>query len=302
MDKKPTVIYIISDRRSGSTLLENILSKSEQVVSVGELSNLNGHILKDGPGEKWNWTCACGQAVLNCPFWSNILKDLYTEDTSVDFETNVEWNYKSKKLAAIAASPLLFRKKLMSFLKKRKNRNVAPTVRNIYQAIFEKTGKSFIVDSSKDPIQALAVYNNSKDFNVKIIWLKRDVRALAVSKMKWKTVNEKKKKSLKKVMLDIFFYKRLCLAVSGLVSKDDLVKLNYEALATETQKSLDIITAKTGLQNYQAPEYMYIENDHTIGGTPNRFEKRPIALDESWKKTYKNKKFIYYLGGVLNKL
>ena len=59
MQKKITVIYIISDRRSGSTLLENILSKSNETVSVGELAMLKGHILKEGPGEIWNWNCSC---------------------------------------------------------------------------------------------------------------------------------------------------------------------------------------------------------------------------------------------------
>ena len=53
IEKKPTVIYIIADRRSGSTLLENMLSKSEEIISVGELAMLKGHILKEGPGEMW---------------------------------------------------------------------------------------------------------------------------------------------------------------------------------------------------------------------------------------------------------
>ena len=50
MQEKTTVIYIISDRRSGSTLLENMLSKSEEIISVGELAMLKGHIYKEGPG------------------------------------------------------------------------------------------------------------------------------------------------------------------------------------------------------------------------------------------------------------
>ena len=48
--EKITVIYIISDRRSGSTLLENMLSKSEEIISVGELAMIRGHIYKEGPG------------------------------------------------------------------------------------------------------------------------------------------------------------------------------------------------------------------------------------------------------------
>src|SRR5881397_149559 len=80
--EKPTVIYIISDRRSGSTLLENILSKSSEVTSVGELAMLKGHILKQGPGERWNWNCSCGNSVMECVFWRSVLKDTYEKDPS----------------------------------------------------------------------------------------------------------------------------------------------------------------------------------------------------------------------------
>jgi hypothetical protein len=52
MNNKPTIIYIMSDNRSGSTLLENILSKSDECFSVGELAMLKGHLLKIWSGVK----------------------------------------------------------------------------------------------------------------------------------------------------------------------------------------------------------------------------------------------------------
>jgi hypothetical protein len=109
MQKKIKVIYLISDRRSGSTLLENILSKSVETVSVGELAMLKGHIEKDGPGELWNWTCSCGQPIMQCEFWSEVLGNIYDDS----FETKIKWPYKS--LNALYTSILPARQKIIWF-------------------------------------------------------------------------------------------------------------------------------------------------------------------------------------------
>jgi hypothetical protein len=81
-----------------------------------------------------------------------------------------------------------------------------------------------------------------------------------------------------------------------------MFRLNYEDLARSPQAALDNLTSKFGMERYIAPKYMVVEEDHTIGGTPNRFEKRPIVYEEGWKKNYKNRKLLYITGNVLNKL
>jgi len=300
MKKKPTVIYIISDRRSGSTLLENILSKSSEVTSVGELAMLKGHILKQGAGERWNWNCSCGAPVTHCDFWKSILKD--TCKNSSSFNTNIEWNFKSKRSFVVAALPSIFKKQLINIISSKKNEDVAATLSNVYNKIFEQTGKTFIVDSSKDPLQALCIYRSKRDYDVKIIWLKRDLRAIAVSKSKWKEMNVKKQKSLRKLLIDVFYYRRICSAVASLIKREDLLRLNYEDLVKHTQKKLDDITSEFCLAKYEAPAWMFAAKDHTIGGTPNRFEKRAIVFEETWKKNYEKKKMLYVTGNVLNKL
>jgi hypothetical protein len=299
--EKPTVIYIISDRRSGSTLLENILSRSSEVTSVGELAMLKGHILKQGPGERWNWNCSCGKPIMQCVFWHPILKEIF-EKYSSSFNTNIEWNFKSKKLFAIAVLPFIFKNRLLDIISSKKNKEVVSTLNKLYSKIFEQTRKPFIVDSSKDPLQALCIYKSERHFDVKIIWLKRDLRAIAVSKSKWKEVNTKKQKTLNKLLLDVFYYRRICGAVSSLIKKEDLLRLNYEELAQHPQEQLNSVTFQFGMDKYVAPEFMLVEVDHTIGGTPTRFEKRPIVYEDGWKKIYQKKKMFYVTGNVLNKL
>lgn len=95
MVENPTILYIISDKRSGSTLLENILSKSNEAVSLGEVAMLKNHILKEGPGEKWGWNCSCGEALENCTFWSQVLQKILISSASKEIETKINWPYSS---------------------------------------------------------------------------------------------------------------------------------------------------------------------------------------------------------------
>jgi hypothetical protein len=62
------LIYISGYGRSGSTILEIVLSKYFKVFSTGELSNLFDFYFQDG-------LCECGEKITECSFWNNILND-----------------------------------------------------------------------------------------------------------------------------------------------------------------------------------------------------------------------------------
>ncbi len=161
----PDVIYIMSDNRSGSTLLENILSKSDECFSVGELAMLKGHLLKYGPGARWTYNCACGNPLDECVFWSPIIAKLFEPDKD-NFFTSINWNFKSKALAMNAVFPFFFKEKFSKICRTEANKKVIATLSQLYKEVSEKSRKKFIVDSSKNPLQALAIYKNKKDFNV----------------------------------------------------------------------------------------------------------------------------------------
>ena len=299
MPDKCTVIYVMSDVRSGSTMLENILSKSAETVSVGELALLKNHILRTGPGARWDWNCSCGLPPVECPFWSKVLQGITASDPG--FNTAIQWNYRSKKLFAGSLFSSFIRNKLLQLNNKKINQDTVFTNNELYRNIFKTTGKRFIVDASKDPVQAYLTYlNRTSDFNVKIISLKRDLRAIAASKRKWSMANKKKQKSLGKWLTNSLFYKKICAVVTQMVQPSDVISVAYENLATNTQQQLDDIVKICGLQPYQAPEYMVVEDDHTIAGTPQRFSKRPIAYDASWKAFYSKKPLLSFFGKFLN--
>ena len=121
MPDKFTVIYVMSDVRSGSTLLENILSKSGESVSVGEMALLKNHIHRTGPGAKWNWNCSCGEPISACSFWSRVIPS--HSFTDPHFNTAVQWNYRSKKLFAGSFITSLLKSKLQQLNQKKINQD-----------------------------------------------------------------------------------------------------------------------------------------------------------------------------------
>lgn len=296
-----TVIYIMSDNRSGSTLLENILSKSQECFSVGELAMLKGHLLKQGPGERWNWNCSCGKGFKECSFWGPVLQQAQIENDE-EFVTNVTWSFKSKVLVFYSFFPFFFGSWLKKVDRRPNTARVIKTLNRLYPLIGRQSGKKFVIDSSKNPVQAFSVYHNSKTVDVKLVWLKRDIRAIAASKRKWKELNKKREKSLFRLLWDIFYYKQVCSAVVKMAKPEDVLVLDYETLATNLQPTLDQICNQFGLSNYEAPVYMELFDDHTVAGTPGRFTKKPIQYDASWKDAFRSDKLSWITGGILNRL
>lgn len=278
-----TILYIVSDVRSGSTLLENILSKSNEVVSVGELHHLDSHLHKGKWGSSWNWKCSCGESFDSCKFWTKVFKDMNVLD--FDDIKNTEVKYE----------------KLSGAVEESKRQATLELLDRIYTSVFNTTGVKVVVDSSKRPLQGKAIYENSS-FNVKILYLKRDLRAVVISKNKWSMKFYDKSLDLYKVLWSSYKHRINCKKVLREVRDEDLYVINYEHMLSDLQFNLDSISSFVGFSTFRVPEYTVLDNDHTIGGTPGRFEKRKIKLDSQWKKTAKKKPIFNAIGFILNKL
>lgn len=278
-----TVLYIVSDVRSGSTLLENVISKSDEVISVGELHHLDSHLHKGKWGSSWSWKCSCGESFDSCRFWTKVFEHMNIFDFDDIKNTEVQSEKKStedEKLKQDTTIKLLDR---------------------IYTSVFDTAGVKVVVDSSKTPIQGKAIYENSS-FNVKILYLKRDLRAVVISKNKWSVKFYDKSMNLYKLLWSSYKHRVNCKKFLREVKSKDLYTLNYEDMVCDLQSNLDSISSFVGFNTFKVPEYTGLDNDHTIGGTPGRFEKRKIKLDSQWKKTAKKKPVFNIIGHILNKL
>lgn len=284
MKEKQTIIYIMSNERSGSTLIENILSKSPQIVSVGETYLLGGYIHKVGPGFTWDWNCSCGTSLAECDFWNKIYRNLNISDPQEITNTKIIYPRGKDKNHIIKT-----------------NEKVITLMNDIYTAVFETTDCTVLVDSSKKPFHGTSLYQNS-NFNFKFIYLKRDLRAVTLSKQKWRKKYGQKDISNLKLLLANYLHRLRCRSVLRKIRKEDVFHMNYEDFFDNPQNTLNEMSKFFGFKAFEMPEFMALNNDHTIAGTPNRFEKRKIKYDAGWLTSVKKRPFINSLGYILNKI
>jgi hypothetical protein len=279
---KKNIIYVMSDVRSGSTLLENILSSAPNMLSVGELHHLDSHLYKGKWGRTWNWTCSCGKSIKNCNFWNKVIRKLGNRNIKI---TQTSINLINKDNSIVKAN----------------NLEVINKIDDIYDAIFEENNANIIVDSSKNIAHGKLLYDNSK-YNILIIYLKRDIRAVTISKNKWEKKFNHKEKGIFHILLRTKIYDIKLKKALKSIDPKHLIEINYEELAKKPQQTIRKIVQKFDFPSFDVSEYMDTSSSHTIGGTPSRFEKSPIKYDDKWEKISKRKPVFHVVGKLMDLL
>lgn len=284
MKEKQTIIYILSNQRSGSTLIENILSKSSQMVSLGESFLMGGHIQKTGPGGAWDWNCSCGASMEECDFWRKVYQKLHISDPKKITNTQII-NPKGKD----------------ADYQKKMNKEAKSLMNRIYAQVFEITNCSILIDSSKEAFYGTSLYKDSP-YNFKFIHLRRDLRAVSISRDKWRKKYGKKDMRLLKLLVSNYLHRLNSRFMLRKVKKKDVFDLNYEEFFQNPQQTLDDMSKFFGFDSYEIPKYMELNNDHTIAGTPNRFRKTEIKYDDRWHGIAKKNPIFNSLGYIFNKI
>lgn len=140
VDKKNIrVLYILGSGHSGSTLLDCILGNNPNVFSVGELSFYNvikNHIPHAKTKHRKGDFCACGEKMSNCSFWKRIIKiDGNKFHIKKTYTKQENFNYLSQS----------------SNLSRLKRGNFKNADFELLKLIASESGRSVILDSSKDP-------------------------------------------------------------------------------------------------------------------------------------------------------
>lgn len=160
------VIYIVGYGRSGSTILDIVLSQASEVFGGGELTALSRHV--------WNEDefCACGERIRSCPIWRAIFARWADGEAPEFLERYHALQRRHENLAA----PYLPRRVDRGFAEYRRH-----TVR-LFRAISDETGKAVVLDSSKLPGRAYAL-SRMPEIDLFVLHLVRDGRAVAWSMM-----------------------------------------------------------------------------------------------------------------------
>lgn len=164
------VVYIGGCQRSGSTLLDRMLSQVPEHLSAGEVVHLWIR------GLSGNELCGCGAAFLDCPFWSEVGRvgfggwDQIRIEEVVALQRSVDRNRYIFFMLMPRLSPRY----------ERDLRAYAAILERLYRGIYQVGGGATIVDSSKHGSTAFLL-RRVAGLRLRVVHLVRDSRGVAFS-------------------------------------------------------------------------------------------------------------------------
>lgn len=229
----PMVLYIMGTGRSGTTILDVILSDNPGMVSVGEVT----HIFRDGFIEKK--PCACGQAARSCALWGQVWGKIGLAESSLghvnDLFRSVGWH---KKFFAL----------FLGFMPSSSLETYQTINRKLFMALSQTSGAHVVVDSSKYPARALALSRMFPN-RIKVICLTRAPEGLLAAFRKQDI--EQTPKGYFATLL-YYTYVLLTCRLVMLSPGVDVVPLRYEDLTRTPVETLGAIERWSGLNLSQA--------------------------------------------------
>jgi len=273
-DSEIKVVFIVGYTRSGSTLLERLLSIASGTVAVGEMAYLWE------PEVRNNSYCGCGIKWDCCPFWKRVLSAQQCLDFEKDRSPDVPqfWRFFGDLVRRRDSSDDAHYRRFLN------------QIESIYRAISEQTHQSIIVDSSKGPVFGLAV-SRLPGASVTLIHLVRDSRGCAFSWMERKARRELGEKAFMRRLPPY----RAALAWTGKNLQADILRmqrclhifLRYEDLVAQPAFEVNKILAQLGLSSISPDQdgIFHPPVSHGIWGNPDRWSSKhatKVTEDKRW--------------------
>jgi hypothetical protein len=278
------VLYIMGHSRSGSTILNNLLGSHQQVVATGELVNL----VERG----WNkhLPCSCGEPGDLCPFWKEVRRHWGELAGGEDLPRYVRLQRRFERTRNIPLVLLSLYRRDPLF-----NEYVRSTTL-LFTAIARVAGRDVVVDSSKNPVRALAL-SRAPQLDVTIVHLIRDARGVAWS------FNRSSQPFAKTALSWIAIT-----LISTLVIKfgHKSLSLRYEDLARFPRTALGRIQPLVGLSYDDVGAFVEaggkIASVHCIAGNRIRMMgPMHLQLEENWRSALPpgDKRLVWLIAGWL---
>jgi len=278
-----TLVYVAGPSRSGSTLLDLILSRILGVVSTGELRYVwTRGLLENEP-------CGCGRTFLECPFWRAVGEEAFGGWNNLDLREVVDLEHEVARLRHVPwllASRLRpgFHEKVVAY---------AAYMERLYSAIAKVSGRSVVVDSSKWP-SGMLLLRSMSGLNPRVLHLVRDSRGVAFS---WtKDILRLPGSDTHMVRYPIvrgalgWVVLTLPAHVAGLVGLPRRL-IRYESLLESPREEIERTLAFLDLEgDEEALAFLDRRSiefgvNHTVSGNPVRFRRGrvPLRLDAEWQ-------------------
>ena len=279
------VLYIGGLGRSGSTLLDRMLGRLDDVWSVGELVHLWERGLKE------NNRCGCGRCFADCPFWRRVGEvafggwDTLDTDEVLALKESVDRNRYVPLMLLPALAPR-YRARLARYL---------DLLERLYGAVREVGGRPLVVDASKHASAAFLV-RRMRGVDLRLVHLVRDSRGVAFSWTKrmrraevvsgdaLMATDTPLKMSVRYLAYNLLFHLLRVLGVRGLL-------LRYESLVRDPAGQLARVLelagrpAAAGELGFVGDGWVELGPSHALAGNPMRFRsgRVPLRVDEEWR-------------------
>lgn len=291
--EKIAVIYILGCGRSGSTLLDLVLGAHARVAGLGEVW-YHRRWLKN------NFICTCGARFHSCVFWRAVTEKL----RAGGHQTGVTPVHDRR--AKIGALGRLWLGKSLPAPAPAKGYALASY--HLFKAVQEVSGKTVVLDSSKNPMRLLYLYASGL-FHIKVIHLIRDGRAYLNSTrqpviMPAQGGRRAPAQSAARAAWRWLLTNALSDMICARLPAESWCRIKYEDFACEPAAVTQRLCAFLGLDF--SPELLQAGRAaiHNISGSRWRYQSgEAIRLDEKWRTELPAKRRLVFnvLAGWLNR-
>lgn len=293
---KQRIVYIAGYGRSGSTLLERLLSSHERIFGTGELADFTDMI------QRTNVYCSCGAKITECPVWSEII-----DGHNPQSRDQVQLKRIQKSFESLASLPKwIFTSRRVDW-KLYKGFTEA-----LLSSIFQQLPKEvdYVIDSSKTArerfFRPLAL-SRLGSYDVKVIHLVRDGRGCMWSNLRGH--NRKLEGGLEPHLPFTGIRTAMSWFIANLAahlfqitqSPENYCRIRYEDLISHPTATLRKLSAFLGVSLEEQIRITEgkgtIPQTHQLSGNRLRFKKRvSLDLDVEWKRELQwNYRLLFWL-------
>lgn len=288
---EPTLLYICSAARCGSTFTDMFLGGHSQVASLGELNFLSKAL---SVGE----LCSCGSNLSDCAQWCGVFQrvDQITGGSikrdpygfrlwDAIAYNNIDLKHQTRAWRAA----VWMRKGLLEARWKapRSLRFAVPLVSVLEEAIENKLlltglvseswGKRVVVDSSKNPWEAVELFRRAPD-QVRILLVTRDGRGVFASRRRTG------RSRLESIRGWRNYYRRAVPLLGAEIGDSSFLQIKYEDLARSPENVGKQLCSFLNIDFEEEMLDLSRGSRHLVNGNDTRFQAgKGIRLDERWR-------------------
>jgi len=283
--KPVSVAFVGGVGRSGSTLLCRMLNRLPNCTNVGEICYLWRH------GVIGNLPCSCGEAFLDCPFWTQVGKIAFGGWDAVDAERAQRLRLRlgtHGELARAAAGRTSSRSDEL--------KEYADLTRGLFEAVRAASGCAVVVDNSKLPGEAY-LRARTDGLDTRVVHLVRDSRGVAYSRSKQVPRLDIENRQMGQVppgrTAARWMVFNFLLEALGRSCNLPRRLLRYEDFVADPEPEFRKVVAFLGIPasaddlRFLRGNEVDLVGDHGIWGNPMRLRTGPqnIRLDEEWRRS-----------------